>query len=149
MNLPSYLKSLEYVGIPLIKEGTGHLMVQAKANGEDITLIVDTGASRTSLAESSMERLRLVPGRIEQATALSLPRRTAALSTLYSLDIGSLSITNFEVWIVDFSYINMVLQIKGISCDGVLGADVLITRSAVIDYRGCKLYLKENRQNQR
>ena len=48
-----------------------------------------------------------------------------------------------EAWIVDFSYINMIVQMKGEAfCDGVFGADILSRKSAVIDYKCKKLYLK-------
>src|SRR5256885_10039432 len=57
--------------------------------------------------------------------------------------IGSLHMTDFETWIVDFSYINMLVEMKGEElCDGVLGTDILTRKSAVIDYKGRNLYLK-------
>jgi len=80
----------------------------------------------------------------EVAVSFALPKKTKALSKLESLDIGSLHLTDFETWIVDFSYINMIVQWQGEEfCDGVLGADILISKSAVIDYKGRKLYLKD------
>lgn len=37
-----------------------------------------------------------------------------------------------------------IVQMKGEDfCDGVLGADILVSRSAVIDYKGRRLYLKQ------
>jgi predicted aspartyl protease len=84
-------------------------------------LIVDTGASRTCIAESCAERLGLISGRVEQAASLALPKKTKALSKLESLEIGSLQLTDFETWLVDFSYINMIVETKGEEfCDGVL-----------------------------
>ena len=118
-------------------------MVHAKVNGEDVVLIVDTGASRTCIAESCAERLGLTAGRVETVASLAVPKKTKALSKLESLDIGSLHLTNFETWIVDFSYINMIVQWQGEEfCDGVLGADILTSKSALIDYKCGKLYLK-------
>jgi len=143
MNLPAYLKSLGYIEVPVTVTRINHIVVQAKANGEDVTLIVDTGASRTCIAESTVERLGLISGRVEHAASVALPKKRKALSKLESLDIGSLHMTNIETWIVDFSYINMIVQMKGEEfCDGVLGADILTSKSAVIDYRCGKLYLK-------
>ena len=143
MNLPAYLKSLGYIEVPFTVTRVNHIVIQAKANGQDVTLIVDTGASRTCIAESCAERLGLISGRVEQAASLALPKKTKALSKLESLDIGSLHLTDFETWLVDFSYINMIVQMKGEEfCDGVLGADILMSKSAVIDYKCGKLYLK-------
>jgi clan AA aspartic protease (TIGR02281 family) len=144
MNLPGYLKSLGYIEVPFTITRVNHIVIQAKANGQNVTLIVDTGASRTCIAESCAERLGLKSGRVEQvAVSFALLKKTKALSKLESLDIGSLHLTDFETWIVDFSYINMIVQWQGEEfCDGVLGADILKSKSAVIDYKCCKLYLK-------
>ena len=132
MNLPAYLKSLGYIEVPFTITRVNHIVIQAKANGQDVTLIVDTGASRTCIAESCAERL-----------GLALPKKTKALSKLESLEIGSLHLTDFETWLVDFSYINMIVEMKGEEfCDGVLGADILRQASALIDYKCCRLYLK-------
>src|SRR5436309_147187 len=137
MNLPSYLKSLGYIEIPFVITRVNHIVIKARANGEEVTLIVDTGASRTCIAESCAERLGLTSGRVENvAVSFALPKKTKALSKLESLDIGSLHLTDFETWIVDFSYINMLVEMKGEEfCDGVLGADILRSKSAVIDYK--------------
>src|SRR6267142_1544511 len=144
MNLPVYLRSLGYIEVPFKVTRVNHIVIQAEVNGENVTLIVDTGASRTCIAESSAARLGLKSGRVERVTvSFALPKKTKALSKLKSLDIGSLHLTNFETWLVDFSYINMIVQMKGEEfCDGVLGADILTNHSAVIDYRCGKLYLK-------
>ena len=145
MNLPGYLKSLGYIEVAFTITRVNHIVIQAKANGQDVTLIVDTGASRTCIAESCAERLGLKSGRVEEvAVSFALPKKTKALSKLESLDIGSLHLTDFETWLVDFSYINMIVQWQGEEfCDGVLGADILRSKSAVIDYKGRKLYLKD------
>lgn len=144
MNLPAYLKSQAYIEVPFRLTRVNHIVVQARVNGKSVTLIVDTGASRTCIAESSAERLGMISGTVEPAASLALPKKTKALSKLESLVIGSLHMTNFETWLVDFSYINMIVQWQGEDfCDGVLGADILMTKSAVIDYKCRKLYLKD------
>ena len=143
MNLPTYLKSLGYIEVPFTITCVNHIVIQARANGQDVSLIVDTGASRTCFAESCAERLGLISGRVEPAASLALPKKTKALSKLESLEIGALHLTDFETWLVDFSYINLIVELKGEeTCDGVLGADILRKTSAVIDYKCNKLYLK-------
>jgi predicted aspartyl protease len=144
MNLPAYLKLLGYIEIPFTLTRVNHIVIHAQANDEDVVLIVDTGASRTCIAESCAERLGLTFGAAEPvAASLALPKKTKSLTKLESLDIGALHLTDFETWIVDFSYINMVVGMKGEElCDGVLGTDILARKSAVIDYKGHKLYLR-------
>ena len=66
MNLPAYLKSLGYIEVPFTVTRVNHIVVHAKVNGEDVVLIVDTGASRTCIAESCAERLGLTSGRAEK-----------------------------------------------------------------------------------
>ncbi len=143
MNLPSYLKSLGYVEIPFVLTRVNHIVIQARINGGNVTLIVDTGGSRTAIDESSAARLGLVAGRVRKTADLCLPKKTAAMSKLESLEIGTLCMTNVEAWIVDFSYVNMLVKMKAEQfCDGVLGSDILSRKSAVIDYKCKKLYLK-------
>src|SRR5258705_3954477 len=114
MNLPTYLKSLGYIEIPFSITRVNHIVVHAKVKDEDVVLIVDTGASRTCIAESCAERLSLTAGRVEKvAVSFALPKKTKALSKLDSLDIGTLHLTNVETWLVDFSYINMIVEMKG------------------------------------
>src|SRR5258705_9852040 len=114
MNLPGYLKSLGYIEVPFTVTRVNHIVVHAKVNGEDVVLIVDTGASRTCIAETCAERLRLTIGRAEEvAVSFALPKTTKASSKLERLDIGPLHLTDFETWLVDFSYINMIVQWQG------------------------------------
>src|SRR5260370_33979968 len=144
MKLPAYLKSLGYIEVPFTVTRVNHIVVHAKVNGGDVVLIVDTGASRTCIAESCAERLGLASGRVEKvAVSFALPKKTKALSKLESLDIGSLHLTNFETWLGDFSYIKMIVQWQGEEfCYGVPGADSLTGNSRVTCYQCCKMYLK-------
>src|SRR5438034_4216295 len=113
MNLPAYLKSLGYIEIPFTLTRVNHIVVHAKVNGEDVVLIVDTGASRTCIAESCADRLGLTSGTVKPvAASLALPKKTKAWSKLESLDIGSLHMTDFETWIVDFYYIILFVELK-------------------------------------
>jgi predicted aspartyl protease len=125
MNLPSYLKSLGYVEVPFTLTRVNHIVVHAKINGEGVVLIVDTGESRTCIAETCGARLGFTSGTVEKvAVSFALPKKTKTQSKLESLEIGSLQLTNFETWLVDFSYLNMIVHLKGEEfCDGVLGAD--------------------------
>src|SRR6266540_4966485 len=101
MNLHAYLKSLGYIEVPFTVTRVNHIVVHAKVNGEDVVLIVDTGASRTCIAESCAEQLGLTSGRAEKvAVSFALPKKNKALSKLESLDIGSLHLTDFETSVV-------------------------------------------------
>ncbi len=61
MNLPAYLKSVGYIEVPVTITGVNHIVVHARVNSEDVVLIVDTGASRTCIAESCAEPVNEPP----------------------------------------------------------------------------------------
>ncbi len=150
MNLPTYLQSQGYIEVALTKTLVGQIEVQARVNGEDALLLVDTGASGTVFDHASAERLHLTPtGAGEAAAGLGTSSQTTSVCQLDSLEIGTLRIEAAQIRLVDMSHVNVVLQQRGArACDGVLGADVLIGKSAVIDYRGFKLYLKDEKHSQ-
>src|SRR3989442_5804883 len=101
MNLPAYLKSLGYIEIPFTLTRVNHIVIRGKVNGEDVVLIVDTGASRTCIAESCADRLGLTSGTVEPvAASFALPKKSKALNKIESLDIGSLHMTDFGTWIL-------------------------------------------------
>lgn len=150
MNLSEYLKTQGYVEVALKKTMVGQIEVQARVNGEDALLLVDTGASGTVFDTASAARLQLTPsGAGEAAAGLGTSSQITAVCHLDGLEIGSLRIEPVDIRIVDMSHVNMVLHQMGArACDGVLGADILISRAAVIDYRHFKLYLKDERRTE-
>ncbi|HVF55281.1 MAG TPA: retropepsin-like aspartic protease [Pyrinomonadaceae bacterium] len=145
MQISTYLKSSGYLEIPLKKTLLGQIEVRAKVNGEDALLLVDTGASGTVFDEASAARLKLEARDAEAVAAgLGVTSQSAAFCEVGELVLGALTLKNITTRIVDMSHVNTALRQRGAqSCDGVLGADVLVGRAAVIDYRDFKLYLKE------
>lgn len=144
MNLPSYLKSQEYIEIPFRKTAIGQIEVRVKVNGEDAGLVIDTGATGTVFDEASAERLHLKPGGVAVAAGLGAANMMASACNVETMEIGSCRIADLAVRIVDLSVVRLAMRQRGVvECDGVLGSDILIGRAAVIDYRCMKLYLKE------
>lgn len=146
MELSEFLQLQGYTGIALTKSPVGHFEVQSKVNGEDALLLIDTGASRTVFDASSAARLRLdFEEAGEAAAGLGVTQQQTRRGTLQSFAVGSLQIPEMQAWIVDLSHVNTVLQQRGATpCAGVLGADLLAGRSAVIDYKSSTLYLKQD-----
>ena len=145
MQLPAYLKSLGYHEIPLKKTLVGQLEVSAKVNGREAVLLVDTGASGTVFDEDSARRLCLEARDAEAVAAgLGTTAQMAFYCEVEDLELGSLKVGKLLTRVVDLSHVKMALAQRGAAaCDGVLGADVLVSRAAVIDYRCLKLYLKD------
>ena len=151
MNLDTYLQSEGYTEVALKRTLVGQIEVQTRVNGLEALLLVDTGASGTVFDSSSVERLCLKPsGEGESAAGLGTSNQLTSLCRLESLEIGPLRLEPFEVRIVDMSHVNQVLLQRGArACDGVLGADILIGRSAIIDYGRFRLYLKNEPASER
>ena len=145
MNLAELLQSQGYVEIPLKKNSSGTLEVQVKVNGEDAVLYLDTGAGRTGFDKGCSERLRLELNEFSgKAAGLGVSNQAISSSIVEQLLIGSIRITSLKTIVVDFSHVNMARAQQGYAaCDGVLGADVLVSKSAVIDYKSSKLYLRD------
>jgi clan AA aspartic protease (TIGR02281 family) len=104
------------IRIPLLRTGNS-LLVDVAINSSSIRLLLDTGASITSLSSDTIRRLGLTPtGRsISLSTANGLTQ-----SQLYSADrlnLGPLRLNNLLVAEVDFGRAGQV--------QGLLGTDVL------------------------
>ena len=104
------------IRIPLLRAGNS-LLVDVAINSSSIRLLLDTGASITSLSSDTIRHLRLTPtGRsISLSTANGLTQ-----SQLYSADrlnLGPLRLNNLLVAEVDFGRAGQV--------QGLLGTDVL------------------------
>lgn len=145
MNLLAYLQSQGYVEVPLKKTAVGQIEVVARVNGEEALLLVDTGASGTVFDTASAERLHLVStGMGEAAAGLGTASHVTSAATVDSLELGALRVESLVTRLIDMSHVNLVLRQRGArACDGVLGADILIGKSAVIDYQYFKLYLQD------
>lgn len=148
MNLATFLQSHGYIEVPLKKSIVGHLEVGAKVNGEDALFILDTGAARTVFDNASTERLHMKCEVVEgKAAGLGVSDKPVLSCTLESFEIGALSISSLKTLVIDLSNVNRILEKKGAATHaGVLGADVLTEKSAIIDYKSLKLYLKDGQE---
>jgi len=134
MNLPAYLKALGYIEVPLTVTRVNHIVVHAKVNGEDVVLIVDTGASTTLLASSvahacavSLSPLNIT---IRDTTAGIVPIN---IGHVQQLTLGNLQIPNAEVVVA-----NIAKEVGA----GLLGEEYLSWNFAIVDVGGMNLYLR-------
>jgi hypothetical protein len=62
-----------------------------------------------------------------------------------TLTIQSLRLAPLEVFAIDLAHMNQALHARDVeSVDGVIGADILESKSAIIDYKDAMLYLKND-----
>lgn len=133
-----------YGSIALTRLKTGHLTLQAHVNGVPGRFVLDTGAGRSVIESSRHAKFKLA--RIDAASGVAIgaggnvPLR---MSHGNRLQIGRYVDFGFTAYLMPLQQVNLAFLRRGQErIDGVIGADVLRSGAAVIDYAGAKLYLK-------
>lgn len=124
----------------------GYTAVTAFVGDTKLRLFVDTGAPVTAIDPKLVTDVKLswVPVN-DQRRAAAL--RISAISTLTSMRIGQFDTGPTRVGAVDLSEFNAVLsEHQELPISGFLGADVLSTHSAVIDYGKALMYLRPRQE---
>lgn len=144
ITLENFLVNNGYTVINLKKSIVGHFEVDVALNGNNVLMLLDTGASKSVLHNETAASLGLL---LKQESncggGLGTSKAIVNSTIIDELKIGSIMIKSFPLYIMDFSH-----PIKGIEgrggnkIDGVIGADILEPRSAIIEYNESKLYLK-------
>lgn len=147
--LVDHLVRFDYAVVPLLRAATGHLfLAQAAINGRAITLYLDTGAGRTVLDVGAARSLGLTLAEDERgAGGAGAAKMKSYRTQLAWLDFGGGALVeeNFSVAATDLSHVNQALLARGERpMDGVLGADLLDAREAIIEYRHQRLFLKRS-----
>ena len=141
---PNTLALDGYSSIALTRMKTGHLTLHARINGVTGRFVLDTGAGRSVIEASRQTKFGLA--RIADSTGVaigaggSLPLR---MSHGNRLQIGRYVDYGFTAYLLPLEQVNLAFLRRGHeSIDGVIGADVLRSGHAVIDYASGTLYLK-------
>jgi hypothetical protein len=147
LSLARFLTARKFVPLPLTRTPTGHLaLAQARVNGRDATLWLDTGAGRTILDRKFARRLglSLTPDACRGSGAGG--GGLAVLTTTVSqLTLAGFTELDFRCLVMDLDHVNAGLKQRGLApIDGIIGADLLEGREAVIDYQTSVLYLKRD-----
>ena len=131
-------KNKDQLVVPLIRAGN-NLLVKATINNQNLLLLLDTGASITSLSRSAINRLGLsdTGKTITLSTANGL--RNSPLYTTKQLRLDNYRVNNLIVAEVDLPYSSKI--------DGLLGTDVLNHAGAnfnyLIDNKNSQLIFRE------
>ncbi len=110
---------------PLDIEG-GRLLVSAKLDGQQRTMVLDTGASITSISTATAAELGV---EIKGEMAIN-DHLTAKLGVLKSLSIGLAEHADVTVAIVDLPN----ARDSAVKFDGIIGLDVLARHDVVLDF---------------
>jgi len=134
--------SRRYSLIPIIREKSQHITVEARLAGRPARFIVDTGAGGTILDSQAVSHYKL---KLSSASRKAGGVGSAAIRMNYiakhDLRLGELDLSDTSLLALDLSHVNVGLtKAKVERVAGVLGADVLWRRHAIIDYdRGVML----------
>ena len=142
--LYQFLRSRGYTRVRLLTLPTNHYVVIATLNGTAGRFILDTGASSTCVSTELATHFHLNPKPSEEkASSASANELDTEVAHHNELVIGSWSSKRRSVVLFDMQAVNLALQKLDIeSVDGIIGADILQSTKAVIDYQNDWLYLK-------
>lgn len=142
--ISSLLRERGYVGIPTTRLRSGHYQALAQVGNQRLSLIIDSGASTSVLDNASALRLRLPLRRTRtRISGLGAPAQAALSGRLDNVRLGALRLDSLPVMVLDLSHVNQSLRDEGIElADGVIGADLLVEREAVLDFVSGVLYLR-------
>ena len=142
--LQDLLKGQQYKKVKFKITKTNHLLIKAKINDVLGSFILDTGASNTCIGFESVNFFELTTSDSENKAAGA---GALNMETLVSRDnvmqIGNWKKPDFALIVFDMSHVNEALiSHKAKPVQGIIGADVLISGQAIIDYYNLYLYLK-------
>ena len=138
------LEAQNFRRIALKKLNTGHYKLSIKVNKKRGDFILDTGASTSCIGFENIAHFILESevSEIKAAGAGAVDMETM-IARGNQLDIGGLHFSNINLILFDMSHVNNALeQVDEERVHGILGADLLKSMRAVIDYgRNC-VYIK-------
>ncbi|MDC6350222.1 retropepsin-like aspartic protease [Zeaxanthinibacter sp. PT1] len=144
-SLKKFLKSKKYLQVPMKLTSTNHLEVKAEINGNPGRFILDTGASSTCVGIEQAERFELVSEHSDiMAAGAGASDLATRISEKNSICLGKWKDRKAQIVILDLMHVNQALLLhEAEEVDGIIGADLLETGRAVIDYHKKILYLRK------
>ena len=142
--LYQFLRSRGYGRVRLLTLPTNHYVVIATLNSTLGRFILDTGASTTCVSTELAKHFHLNPKPSEEkASSASANELDTEVAHHNELLIGSWFSKRRPVVLFDMQAVNHALQKHHIeTVDGIIGADILQSVNAIIDYKNDWLYLR-------
>ncbi len=146
LTLNKFLTEQEgYVKIQMTQLSSGHLSLSTNVNKVKGRFILDTGSSSTIIDIKHRKKFRLVTRNTQKiAKTAGGSQLKMKVSDDNIFDFEQLTLRNVKVSLVRLNHINYSFKRMGIlEVDGIIGADLLNNREAIIDYSNLILYLKK------
>lgn len=121
-----------------------HPILTGRVGDKELTLILDTGASRTVLGKHITEGYPIVQNEISEAFAAGVNAQTmeVELIEIPELTIGDCTFNNMLVFSTNLNGISDLYQkMAGISIDGLIGCDFMVKYKATINFKMRKIIL--------
>lgn len=115
-----------------------HIIVNGRIDDVEVTLIVDTGASRTIIDKSYADKLEKLPVSSDKpmATGLSAEQIPVELYSVARLTLEGVLFENIQSLTADLSAINEVyINLTGKKIGGLIGCDFLLGKVKSIDFK--------------
>jgi hypothetical protein len=150
-SLKKLLKEKKYIKIKLKKIVTNHLELDASINGITGKFILDTGASNSCVGLDLVEYFKLEAQESEiKAAGAGATDMETQQSENNTLKIGNWKTNKFHLVLFSLTHVNTALtQHNADEVHGIIGADILESGKAFIDYDKYVLYLKKPKKWQR
>lgn len=150
-SLKKVLRKKKYIKIKLKKIVTNHLELSAKINGVKGKFILDTGASNSCVGLDLIERFNLISEESDvKAAGAGATDMETQKSENNALKIGKWMTNQCNLVLFDLTHVNTALtQHNAEKVDGIIGADILESGKAFIDYDKKVLYLKKLKKSKR
>ena len=137
------LDAAGYSRIDLRRSSTGQLLATVRIGGQDMLMILDSGASGTVVDGKAAKRAGLADLVAGEGAAGAGGRLETHFVDVGSVLVGDVVAQVSRVSVMDLSHVNDQLLAMGESpVDGVLGSDVLTQHAALIDYEAPSVYLR-------
>ncbi|WP_293296767.1 retropepsin-like aspartic protease [Allomuricauda sp.] len=144
-SLKKFLRSKDYIKIPLTFTQTNHFELTASINGVTGKFILDTGASNTCVGMDKIEFFEMISEATDiKAAGAGATEMETLISSSNKIQIGEWTKKKQKVVVFDLSHVNhALLAHNALPVDGIIGADILKKGKAIIDYNKKCLYLKK------
>lgn len=150
-SLKKVLRKKKYIKIKLRKIVTNHLELDAKINGVKGRFILDTGASNSCVGLDLITHFNLIS---EESDVKAAGAGATDMETHQSIDnnlkIGKWKTDKCHLVLFNLTHVNTALtQHNAEEVHGIIGADILESGKAFIDYDKKVLYLKKLKKKQK
>lgn len=129
--------------VPLRFTKSGLPVVEGRAGGVTVWLLLDTGAANSTFRLGSAKRLGMKPTDMYRQTAVADGRKLdVRFHSLGDLSIGGCALQKGLFGVMDMPDLSTAAGNLGLELDGLLGGEVLRRLNAVVDYDRRELRVK-------